>query len=98
MKKCLTKKLLFSEVSGCLIEKPECSHANKFGFSFICSHPDHAKYHAHVTGALTESEAFELYATLKLKRRDEFISSLSETGKRYFCSETDFFGSPLSGG
>jgi len=97
MKKCLTKKLLFSEVSGCLAEKPECGHAKQFGFSFVCSHPDHAKFHAHVAGALTDGEVYELYEMLKLKRRNEYIASLNETSKRYFCYETDFFGRPMTG-
>ena len=96
MNGCLTKPLLLSEVSGCLIEKPECSYCNKFGFSIICRHPDHAKFHAHVAGALTIYEAKEQYEALRLKRRDEFIASLDETSKEYFCYQTDFFGQPIT--
>ena len=97
MKKCLTKKMLFREVSGCLVENPECAYARKFGFSFVCSHPDHTKFHAHVTESLTRGEINELYNSLKQKRREEFIASLDESSRRYFCYETDFFGRPISG-
>jgi hypothetical protein len=83
---CHTKKLLFSEVSGCLSEKPECGFAHKFGFSFVCCHPDHAKFQVHVSGLMSRSEANEKYEALRQKRRDEFMSGLSEQ-QRTFISE-----------
>ncbi|MDD5284377.1 MAG: hypothetical protein PHD54_00845 [Desulfuromonadaceae bacterium] len=84
MKECLTKQLLFREISGCLVEKPECGYAHKFGFSFECHHPDHTKFHVHAGCAEAKDGIDELYDTLKRKRRDEFIATLDETSKRYF--------------
>jgi hypothetical protein len=96
MKKCLTTKLVFKEASGCLVEKPECGFAHKFGFSFVCRHPDHTKYHAHVAGAMTGDEALEMYETLRQKRRNEYVASLDEGQRRYFCLESDFHGQTLT--
>lgn len=96
MSKCLTKKSLFREISSCLVEKPECGYARKFGFSFVCLHPEHENFHAHVSGTLTREEANILYETLKQKRRAEFLSNLDETSREYFCLRTDFRGQPLT--
>lgn len=85
MEKCLTKPLVFRKGSGCLVEKPECGFANKFGFSFVCRHADHAKFHAHVVGVLTENEASELYDMLRQKRRDAFVAGLDEVSRKFFC-------------
>ena len=96
MTQCLTKQLMFREASGCLVEKPECGYALKFGFSFVCCHPEHTKFHADVVGALTKKESGKLYDSLKRQRRDEFIANLDEPGKKYFCYETDFLGQPVA--
>lgn len=96
MKNCHTKKLLFREVSGCLVEDPDCGFAHKFGFSIECRHPEHAKFHVHVSGAMTRAEANERYETLKLKRRAEFLSGLDAGCRRIFCQKTDFYGQPLT--
>jgi hypothetical protein len=91
MKTCLTRKLLNSEVSGCLVEKPECGNAIPFGFSYLCGHPDHAKFRADISGSLTIDEINGLYDALRQKRRDEFMSNLDDPGRELFC-RTDFFG------
>lgn len=96
MEKCLTKKLLFTEVSGCLVEKPYCGYAHPFGFSFFCRHPDHTQFHAHVAGAMTREEEIERYATLKQQRRDEFVAGLDDESRRLFCERTDFHGQALA--
>lgn len=96
VKKCLTTQLLLAKVSGCLVEKPECAYAHKFGFSYVCRHPDHAEYHAHIAGTLTKDDALAQYDTMRRKRRDEFTASLDETSRVYFCRQTDFFGLPLA--
>lgn len=95
MKTCLTIKLL-PEASGCLAEKPECGYAQQFGFSFICLHPDHRQFYAHVSGALTKDEALKRYYRLKHGRREQFVGGLNEKSRRYFCHKTDFHGQPLS--
>ncbi len=95
MNKCLTKEYVSPEASGCLVETPNCNFAHKFGFSFLCRHPEHSKFHAHTAGALTKEDAFELYDTLRRKRREEFTANLDETSKKYFFHQTDFFGRPL---
>lgn len=97
MKKCLTKQLLYKEVSGCLVEKPECGYAHKFGFSFVCLHPEHTKFHAHLIGEMTSEEIIERYDTLKQKRRNEFVAGLDEKSRNIFCLKTDFRGQPLAG-
>lgn len=96
MDRCLTKKLLFREVSGCLVDKPECEFAHRFGFSFVCRHPDHAKFQALAAEVLTRNEIFEKYETLRLKRRDEFLAGLDEETRRYFSLKLDFHGQPLT--
>lgn len=95
MNNCHTKKLLFSEVSGCLVENPDCGFAHKFGFSFVCRHPDHTKYHIHISGCMTRDEANQRYEALREKRRDEFVSGLDENCRRIFCLKTDFHDQPL---
>ncbi|MDD2853578.1 MAG: hypothetical protein PHY09_16960 [Desulfuromonadaceae bacterium] len=97
MEKCLTKKLLYTEVSACLVEHPECGFAHKFGFSMFCGHPDHTQFHAHVINGMTQKEVFERHAMLKQKRRDEFVAGLDEESRRFFCHKTDFHGQPLVG-
>jgi len=96
MKNCMTRQLLQSETSGCLVENPTCSHAHKFGFSIVCCHPDHTKFHAHVNGNLTKDVSFDRYNMLRQKRREEFTASLDENSRKYFNHQTDFFGLPLS--
>lgn len=92
MKECLTKQSLFPGVSGCLVEKPECNYAHKFGFSFECRHPDHRKFHAHVAGVEKKGEVLELYNTLRRKRRDEYTANLDEASREFFCFEPDVLG------
>lgn len=96
MSNCHTKKLLFNEVSGCLVENPECCFAHKFGFSIVCRHPDHAKFNVHVAGGMTKDEAVKRYDALRQKRRDEFIASLDEESRNIYCHRSDFHGRPLS--
>lgn len=91
MKTCHTKQLVFKEVSGCLVEKPECNYAIKFGFSYVCRHPDHDKFHVHVSGIMTRGEAIERYESLRLKRREEFMEGLDENSRRIFCLKTNVF-------
>ena len=97
MKKCLTKKMLFREVSGCLVENPECCHAHKIGFSYECHHPEHTKFRADMVGAMTKKEVQELYSALKQKRREEFVESLDEADRNYFSCRNDLLGRPLAG-
>lgn len=85
MQKCLTNESMFKEVSGCLVEKPECGFALKFGFSYMCSHADHMKFNSRISGDMTTTEARERYNRLRLKRRAEYIASLNEESKRCFC-------------
>ena len=96
MNRCITKRLIFREVSGCLIEKPECVFALKFGFSFVCRHQDHTKFHAHTCGVMTRSEANERYEMLRLKRRNEFVTNLDDESRRLFCDKFDFLNQPLT--
>lgn len=92
MKQCLTKQLLFGEVSGCLVENPDCGFAHKFGFSFVCRHPDHKRFHAHASGVMTRNEIRERYDTLRQKRRYEFVAGLDEGSRSLFCNQYDFNG------
>jgi len=96
MSECLTIQLALLNVFGCLVERPECPCAHKFGFSVVCRHSDNTKYDVHATGILTKNEALELYDILRQKRRDEFTASLEETNREMFCMKTDFFGQPVT--
>ncbi len=89
MSKCLTIRLLH-ETSGCLIATPECTYAERLGFSFICCHPDHARFHVHITGNMTNDEALERYTALKRERRNAFLADLSEEHKSYFSYSNKF--------
>lgn len=91
MNNCLTRQLLNSEVSGCLVEKPECGYAYPLGFSFLCRHPEHEKFDALATGVLTRNEIDELYDELRQKRRDTFLANQEEDVRRNLRSQADFF-------
>jgi len=95
MDKCLTIELSLLNISGCLVEKPECGYAHKLGFGMVCRHPDHTKFHAHVAATMTKDEACVLYDKLRRKRRDEFMASLDETSREFFSHQTGFFGQSL---
>lgn len=81
---CLTQQLLYVKVSGCLLEYPTCCYADKFGFSYLCRHPDHAKFNAVTSGVLSKNESEELYVELRNKRRDEFLADKDEAVRNYF--------------
>ena len=84
MSRCLTIKLT-PEISGCLLENPACGHAQQLGFSFICCHPDHTKFHTNANGSLRSNEALQRYNMLKHQRRNDFIAELDEEKRRIFC-------------
>ena len=74
---CLTRPLS-SKYSGCLVEKPSCNFAVRFGFSFLCEHPQH-KYFIQsmpISGHHTDHvvDHNELYRNLKESRRRKYIS------------------------
>lgn len=95
MNECLTTQFALSEVSGCLVENPQCDYAHRFGFSFVCRHPDHASFRSLASGAMTKGDADTLYDTLRRNRRDEFTAKLDEIGRKAFCTQKDFHGQPL---
>jgi len=97
MQKCLTKPFGLKEVSGCLVEKPECGFAHKLGFSFICHHPDHTQFRARAVGVMTRNEENELYDRLKQKRRNAFVAGLDEDRRALFFLKADFLGRPMTG-
>jgi hypothetical protein len=86
METCLTKSLMYLEVSGCLLENPTCCYANKFGFSYLCRHPDHAKFNAVTIGTLSNKQSAELYNELRKKRREEFLADQDETVRNLFSA------------
>jgi len=43
MDECVNKPML-PEFSGCLVEKPSCEFAVRFGFSYLCEHPKHKDF------------------------------------------------------
>jgi hypothetical protein len=91
-----TTRILPSKYSGCLVENPACSHVFEFGFSFVCSHPDHAEFRSPETDALTRAEDNERYNMLRRERRDKFTADLDEPSRKYFTLRTDFLGLPLT--
>jgi hypothetical protein len=92
MNNCLTKKTLSSKYSGCLVEEPQCVFACKFGFSFECCHPDHTKFHAHTTNAMSLEAARNLYETLRQKRRNDFMMNLDEDTRGNFLLQPEMAG------
>lgn len=86
MGQCLTRPTLFA-YSGCLVEKPECGYKSAVGFSYLCTHPDHKKFHGHVNGHYSEEELLNRYLRLKEARREEFLASLDDSGRTYFLKE-----------
>ena len=96
MDRCLTVQSMFSDDSGCLLERPDCNFASRFGFSYVCRHPDHAKFRVHTTGLLPKKEALKLYKRLRQKRRDAFAASLEMTNWRRSSIRTDYFGQLLA--
>jgi hypothetical protein len=84
MKTCLTLPLICFKFSGCLVKNPGCIHADKIGFSYLCRHPDHSKFDAFTTGALSKKRANELYNDLRKQRRDEFLADQDETVRSLF--------------
>lgn len=94
MKEGHTTPFALSEVSGCLVENPECDFAIKFGFSIFCRHPEHASFHAHAAEAESTDKVHILYDTLRQKRRAEFTANLDENGRKAFCLQGDFYGTP----
>lgn len=93
MEKCLTRQLLNSEVSGCLVKKPECGHAYRLGFSYLCRHPDHTRFNALAAGILSKTEMHELYDELRQRRRDEFLAHQDESVRSSFCTQAVIFKS-----
>ena len=76
MQECLTKPLT-SAFSGCLVEKPTCNFAVRFGFSYLCEHPRHKDFfqNAPVSGQHADrADHNELYRNLKESRRNEYLS------------------------
>ena len=74
MSECKTTPLL-PKFSGCLVENPLCRHAVRFGFSYLCEHPNHKEY---FTSATPKTEAAAHYRNLRESRRHEYISKIKE--------------------
>jgi hypothetical protein len=91
MNTCFTRQLLNSEVSGCLVEKPECGYAYQLGFSYLCRHPQHIKFNALDAGVLTRGEIDELYDELRQKRGDEFLAKQGEYVRIQLHIQSGFF-------
>jgi hypothetical protein len=91
MKTCLTRQLLNSEVSGCLVEKPQCAYAFQLGYSYLCRHPEHRTFNALESGALTRGEIDELYDELRQKRGDEFLAKQEKNVRIQLHLQSGFF-------
>lgn len=78
MKACLTKPIM-QEFSGCLVENPSCRFAVRFGFSYICEHPNHKDFLTRNNESTHQLDHNKLYKELKEARRSEYISKV----KRY---------------
>lgn len=71
MSECLTKPIL-DEFSGCLVEKPSCEFAVRFGFSYLCEHPRHKDFNPEPSRQ--DLDHNKLYSDLRVSRRNEFLS------------------------
>jgi hypothetical protein len=73
MCECITKPI--NEIySGCLVENPSCKFAFRFGFSYLCEHPQHKDFYPNNFPSKHHLDHNKLYEDLKESRRNEYIS------------------------
>ncbi len=81
MQECLTKPLT-PAFSGCLVEKPTCNFAVRFGFSYLCEHPQHKDFFQNTPSSGQHADRAvdhnELYRSLKESRRTEYLSKVKK--------------------
>lgn len=75
MSECQTKPLL-PEFSGCLVENPSCQHAVRFGFSYLCKHPNHLNF---ITATTPHIEITTQYMNLRESRRHSYIAEINKS-------------------
>lgn len=73
MGECMTRPLT-SEYSGCLVENPSCKFAVRFGFSYLCEHPQHKDFCLDNSATKQHLGCNELYDELRKSRRQEYIA------------------------
>jgi hypothetical protein len=73
METCRTKPLV-ANFSGCLVESPSCGHAVRYGFSFLCEHPNHYLFHA----PDDQAELNAQYQRLRHTRRKRYYAELRQ--------------------
>lgn len=73
MSDCMTKPLM-DEYSGCLVENPACKYAVRFGFSYLCEHPQHKEFYLNNSRSKQHLGQNEIYEELREKRRKEYIA------------------------
>jgi hypothetical protein len=59
------------DCSGCLVDNPACNFAVRFGFSYLCEHPQHMDFHDKSDHRLDHNT---LYNDLRKSRRSEYLS------------------------
>ena len=82
MKKCLVKRFT-EEYSGCLVLYPKCQYAEKFGFSYHCTHPNHQKLVENTYSFKKSIEMILLYQELREIRREQFHVKLGMSVSEY---------------
>lgn len=92
MEECLTKPMVLSDMSGCLVEHPACEYAEKMGFSYWCRHPEHTRFHGHATGRMSHKELVYQYEQLRQKRQHAFVISLDDELRRQLVLTSDTDG------
>lgn len=75
MKKCLAKRLT-EDFSGCVELYPICQFAEKFGFSYHCTHPNHQKFVEYTYTYKSSADMIRLYHELRETRREQFHTKL----------------------
>jgi len=73
MCECMTKPIR-EEYSGCLVEEPSCKYAERFGFTYMCHHPQHKDFFLSNSPDKQHLDAASIYKGLKESRRNEYIA------------------------
>jgi len=64
---------LLDDFSGCLVENPSCSFAERLGFSYLCHHPKRLEFSPDTVLPEERERRSRLYQALRDKRRDWYI-------------------------
>jgi hypothetical protein len=83
MGKCQTRRFT-EEYSGCMELNPTCTYAEKSGFSYNCTHPNHLNFSVCNDAYRDGYEIIKLYDELRETRREQFHAKLGTSLDEYY--------------